>query len=172
MPELSPKTKQYHKQRVRSVMVQQPMVTIVGIQKHLAADGLPLDRGYIASLVRAIQTERIKRADTWMLNSALAAFQDAMGEIARVGWDIANDQMASGRDRAAGLKEAREAYNDMFQMLFDAGVFERKLGTLDMAIRNTPLSEERKQALSATFGNWGLIEPPMEDVTPTTIGQP
>jgi hypothetical protein len=31
-------------------------------------------------------------------------------------------------DRAAGLKEACEAYINMFQMLFDAGVFERRIG--------------------------------------------
>jgi hypothetical protein len=170
MPELSPKTKQYHKQRIRSLMVQQPMITIVGMQKHLDTDGLHLDRGYIASLVRAIQTERIKRANTWTLNIALASFQDAMAEIARVGWEIANDQMAPGRDRAAALREVREAYNAAFEKLFDAGVFERKLGTIDATVRNTPLPEDRKQAIRAVFQNWGLIEPPLieapkEDVT-------
>ena len=51
-----------------------------------------------------------------------------MAEIARVGWEIANDQLASGRDRAAALKKAREAHNNMFQMLFDAGAFERRIG--------------------------------------------
>jgi hypothetical protein len=40
MPELSPRTKQY-----------QPMITIEGMRRHLAHDGLPLDRHYIASLV-------------------------------------------------------------------------------------------------------------------------
>jgi hypothetical protein len=89
MPELSPKTKQYHKQRVRSLMVQQPTITIEGMRRHLAAQDLPLDRHYIASLVKQIQTERIRRADTWTLNIALASFQDAMGEIVRVGWEIA-----------------------------------------------------------------------------------
>jgi hypothetical protein len=94
MPELFPKTKQYPKRRVRSVMVQQPMITIVGIQQRLAHDGWPLDRRYFASLVRAIQTERI-RAETWRLDVALSSFQDSMAEIARVGWEIVNDQMAS-----------------------------------------------------------------------------
>ncbi len=34
-----------------------------------------------------------------------------MSEIAHVGWEIANDQMAPGRDRAAALREIRGAYN-------------------------------------------------------------
>jgi len=54
-------------------MVQQLMIGILGMQRHLAKDGLPLDH-------------------------------------------------------AAGLKEARETHNNMFQMLFDAGVFEHRTG--------------------------------------------
>jgi hypothetical protein len=73
MPELSPKTKQYQKQRPRSLMVEQPMISTLDMRRHLAKDGLPLDR-------------------------------------------------------AAGLKEAYEAHNNMFQMLFDAGVFEHRTG--------------------------------------------
>jgi hypothetical protein len=70
-------------------MVQQLMIGILGMQKHLAKDGLP-------------------------------------------------------RDRAAGLKEACEAYNNMFQMLFDAGVFERRIG-----IGNT-LTAGQPEGLRAT----------------------
>jgi hypothetical protein len=65
MPKLSPKTKQYQKYRLRSLMVQQPMISTLGMQQHLAKDGLPLDC-------------------------------------------------------AAGLKDACEAYNNIFQMLFNA----------------------------------------------------
>lgn len=74
-------------------MVQQPMITIVGMQKHLDANSVHLDRGQLASPVRAIQTERIKRADTWTLNSALSAFQDTMTEIVVKAWEIVNDPM-------------------------------------------------------------------------------
>jgi hypothetical protein len=163
MPELSSKTKQYHRQRVRSLMVQNPMLTIEGMRLHLEKDGLPLTRHYIAKHVKAIQTERIRRANTWMLNMALADFQDCMSEIERVGWEIANDKFAEGRDRAAALREIREARNAIFEKLFDAGVFERKLGTLDATIRNTPLPEERKQAIRSVFENWGLLPAPKED---------
>lgn len=182
MPPLSTKTKHYHRERIRSLMVQQPHISAEGIRKALEHDGLPLDRHYISSLVKQIQTERIKRANTWTLNLALAAFQDAMGEIARVGWEIASDKFAPGRDRAAALREVREAYNAAFEKLFDAGVFERKLGTIDATIRNTPLTDEKKQAIEAVFTNWGLLpapkvsgnpadletSAPQEDATPTT----
>jgi hypothetical protein len=163
MPALSTKTKHYYRERVRSLIVQNPMISGEGIRRHLEAQGLTLDRHYINKLVGEIHTERAKRADTWTLNMALSSFQDAMAEIARVGWTIASDQMASGRDRAAVLREVREAYNAAFEKLFDAGVFERKLGSIDATIRSTPLSDEKKQAIEAVFTNWGLLPPPNED---------
>jgi hypothetical protein len=165
MPPLSTKTKHYHRERIRSLIVQQPHISAEGVRKALDAQGLTLDRHYIGSLLKAIHTERAKRADTWTLNMALASFQDAMAEIARAGWEIANDKNEPGRDRAAALREVREAYNTMFEKLFDAGVFERKLGTIDATIRNTPLSDEKKQIIEAVFANWGLLEGPKEDVT-------
>jgi hypothetical protein len=171
MPELSTQTKHYHRQRIRSLIVQQPQISPEGIRRHLMDQGLTLDRKYIAKHLKAIMSERAKRADTWTLNMALSSFQDAMAEIARVGWTIANDEMAPGRDRAAALREVREAYNAAFEKLFDAGVFERKLGTIEATIRNTPLSDEKKQAIEAVFTNWGLLTAPQEDATPGTTIQ-
>ena len=55
------------------------------------------------------------------------------------------------------MREIREAYNAVFEKLFDAGVFERKAGTLELAIRNTPLRDEKKHAIGAVFTNWGLL---------------
>jgi hypothetical protein len=186
MPAYSSDTKKYHRERVRSILVQNPMLAGEHIRRKLEQDGLVLDRNYINGIVNDIHRERAKRAETWTLNNALTALQDAMGEVVRVGWEIANDQMAPGRDRAAALREIREAYNLVFEKMFDAGVFERKLGTLDATIRNTPLSEDKKQSIEAVFANWGLIPqeplqitsdslqiaPPKEDATPPTDIQP
>lgn len=161
MPKISADSKRYYRERVRSIMVQQPMLFGQRIRRHLEQQGLILDRNYINGLVNQIHRERAKRADTCTLNNALASLQDAMGEVVRVGWEIANDKFAEGRDRAAALREIREAYNLVFEKMFDAGVFERKLGTLDAVIRNTPLTEEKKANLAAVFPSWGLAAPPL-----------
>lgn len=163
MPLVPTKTKHYYRERIRSVIVQNPQISGEGIRVRLQQDGLTLDRHYIGKLLGEIYTERAKRANTWALNHALSSFQDAMAEIARVGWEIVNDPMAKNQDRVMAMREIREAYNISFEKLFDAGVFERKLGTLDTTIRNTPLPEERKQAIRNVFTNWGLIEAPKEE---------
>jgi hypothetical protein len=69
-------------------------------------------------------------------------------------------------ERLAAMREIRAAHNDVFTKLFDAGVFERKLGTLDATIRNTPLPEEKKKTIRDVFGNWGLLPAPKEDARP------
>src|SRR5580704_14656130 len=168
MPKISTEQRQYYKSRIRSVIAQHPQISQVALAHRLKDDGLELDRKYLGSLLNDIYTERSKRANTWMLNQALSAFQDVMMEISTVAWSIANDQFARKQDRVMALREVREAHKDMFEKLFDAGVFERKLGTLDAVIRNTPLPEERKQAIRAVFTNWGLLEAPKEDEPSTT----
>ena len=165
---ISTDQRQYYKSRIRSVIAQHPQISQVALAERLKAEGLQLDRKYLGSLLHDIYVERAKRANTWMLNQALSAFQDVMMEISAVAWEIANDQFARKQDRVMALREIREAHKDMFEKLFDAGVFERKLGTLDATIRNTPLPEERKQAIRAVFTNWGLLEAPKEDATTTS----
>jgi len=53
------------------------------------------------------------------------------------------------------LREIREAYNAAFQALFDACVFERKLGTLDVTIHNTSFARGvgRLRPLSKSLGS-------------------
>jgi hypothetical protein len=89
MPSISAERKQYYKSRIRSVVAQHPQITQVALRERLAAEGLSLDRGYVADLLKSIHVERIKRLNTLTLNYALSAFQDTMMEISAVAWSIA-----------------------------------------------------------------------------------
>ena len=51
MPALSTKTKHYYRQRIRSLLVQNPMISGEGIRQHLEAQGLILDQRHINKLV-------------------------------------------------------------------------------------------------------------------------
>lgn len=84
MPRISQEQKQYYKPRTRSVLAQYPQATQRALQERLKADGLELDRLYLASLLKSIQLERVKRLNAPTLNYALPAFHDVMMETTAV----------------------------------------------------------------------------------------
>jgi hypothetical protein len=159
MPTISKDRQELYKSRISAIVSVNHQLTNNEISELLERDGIHLDRDYLSKLPRKVYQERTKRADRQTLNYALAAFEDTMTEVVRVAWSIANDKTARKQDRVMALREVREAHKDVFEKLFDAGVFERKLGTLDNVIRNTPLAPERKQVIRDVFGNWGLLRP-------------
>jgi hypothetical protein len=116
--------------------------------------GIKIELHYLSGIVRKLYAERARRAGRQTLNYAVASFEDTMTYVVRVAWEIANDQFALKQDLVIALREIREAHSAVLEKLFDAGVFERKLGTFDAAIGNTPLSEDRKQAIS--FSGWRI----------------
>jgi len=166
MPRVSHDHKQFYKARIRSLLTHNPQITQRELKERLEMEGINLDRKYLGTLVNGLYRERARRMDTLTLNYALAFFQDSMNEIAKHGWEILGNPMAKNMDKTLAMREIREAMTASFEKLFDAGVFERKIGTLDVAVRNTPLPEERKQAIRSVFTNWGLLPAPKEDVQP------
>ena len=59
MPNLSAETKHYYRERVRSFLVQNPMISGEGIRRRLEAQGLIIDRHYINnSLVKSMPSVR------------------------------------------------------------------------------------------------------------------
>lgn len=143
---------------IRKLMVVQHDMSAPEMKKQLEKLGLHFDVKYIRRLKEKVLGERKYRADRMTLNSALAAFQDVLSETAHIAWQIALSSQSSKRDRIAALKEIREAHRDVFDKLFDAGVFDRKLGTLDAnVIRSRPLSPEVETEILEAFQRWGVF---------------
>ena len=165
MPRITHDQKQFYKAKIRRLISIDHGISRRELQERLDSDGLHLDRDYIGKLYDEIIVERGKRMDRQLLNNALSSFEDTMTEIVKVAWDIANSSYLNPQARVMALREIREAHNAVFEKLFDAGVFDRKLGSLEPTIRNTPLPEEKKKAIREVFENWGLLPAPKEDAT-------
>jgi len=163
MPRISHEHKQFYKAKIRSLVSRNHLAPQRELQLKLEADGIHLDRNYLGKLLNEVYTERAKRADRTTLNNALASFEDTMSEIVKVAWEIAQSNWLNPQARVMALREIREAHNDVFEKLFDAGVFDRKHGSLELTIRNAPLSEEKKKSIREVFENWGLLAAPKED---------
>lgn len=127
------------------------------MQSQLSAAGVKLDLDYINKLRNSVAEEQSRRNDRRTLSRALAVVEDTLTETTRMAWQIALNPAARHGDRIAAMREIRKSHATMFQILFDAGIFERKLGTLEHEIRRAPLSEEQKKNISEAFQKWGLI---------------
>jgi hypothetical protein len=167
MPRITHDQKQFYKAKIRALISIDHGISRREIQERLDAQNLHLDRDYIGKLYDEIIVERTKRMDRRLLNQALSAFEDTMTEVVRLAWEIAKTPYLNPQARVTALREIREAHNDVFEKLFDAGVFNRKLGEIDLTIRNTPLTEEKKQAIRQVFEQWGLLPAPKEDAGTT-----
>jgi hypothetical protein len=172
MPRIAHEQKQFYKSKIRSLISIDHGISRREIQERLDKDSLHLDRDYIGKLFDEIMAERAKRTDRKLLNDVLSSFEDTMTEIVRVAWEIANTPYLNPQARVMALREIREAHNDVFEKLFDAGVFDRKRGSLELTIRNTPLPEEKKKAIREVFENWGLLPAPKEDAGTTSPESP
>ena len=162
MPRISHEHKEQYKANLRQLLTRAPDVTQLELVEGMKKLGFTLDRFYLSKLVAEIRRERVRRADRQTLNYALASFEDTMSQIVRVAWDIATEPYINPQARVMALREIREAHNDVFEKLFDAGVFNRKLGEIDLTVRNAPLPEEKKKAIREVFEQWGLVEPHKE----------
>jgi hypothetical protein len=172
MPRITHENKQFYKAQIRRLISIDHGISRRELQERLDKDGLHLDRNYLGKLYDEIIVERSTRMDRQLLNKALSSFEDTMTEIVRVTWEIANTKYINPQARVMALREVREAHNDVFQKLFDAGIFEKKLGLIDLTVRNAPLSEEKKKQIREVFTQWGLLPAPKEDAGTTDAPAP
>jgi hypothetical protein len=168
MPRITHEQKALYKSKIRSVIARNHQISAVELSEVLKTGGLDLERHYLGKLMKEVNAERVRRADRQTLNFALASFEDTMTEIVKVAWNIANSSWMNPQARVQALREIREAHNDVFEKLFDAGVFNRKLGEIDLTIRNAPLPEEKKKLIRDTFEQWGLLKAPKQEDAPIT----
>lgn len=149
---------QFFLQNIRKLLVIQHDMPLREMQHQLEENGIRLHLDYINSIRNKIIRERARRAEQKALSSALAAFEDVLTETTKIAWQIALSNQSTRKERIAALKEIREAHKDLFDKLFDAGVFDRKLGVLEHAPK-AALTLEQKAQLIETMIRWGIVQP-------------
>jgi hypothetical protein len=160
MPSYSKENKDYHKSRIRAVLVISPGASVREIQQSLGAGKTPLKlhHDYINKLKNAIFKERSKRNHK-EINQRISSLQDKLQKIDEQLWQIAASPDSSKRDKVTALKALAEHELKLLQAEMDAGVYTRKLGEVEIeARRNQPIDPDHEKRTLQAFENWGFIE--------------
>ena len=161
----SKERQQEHISQIRRILVVKPEASILDIKESLSKQRSPLDldKDYINKLVNRIRKERAKRLDKYTINVILANFQDEVEELKKRLWLIITNPNSSDQSKISAIRELRTSSKDLFDKMFDAGVFKRKLGEIE--IGKTLSSEEQDLIKQAIALNYGTKEDPESTAT-------
>lgn len=150
----------YYLDRVREVLVLKPNAGRVLIKKILQENPenpLVLGEAYVGILKKKILGERRRRYDFVKVEERLAELQDRTEGIVAQLWRIVLDGTADERARVAAAKTIIEADHKFFEAQMNAGVFERKLGTVEVEHSHF-LAPEHVALVKTVFKNYGIIK--------------
>ncbi len=134
MAHYSKEQKDEFKSIIRSMIVRKPDLSIRQIVDLLANNPkrpIKLGKNYVHALVKHIRRDRKKRIDYYILNEVLGKFEDEVEEMKQILFGMIQSREVPARTKIAAIKEYRDSSLALFDKMFDAGVFERKLGTVD-----------------------------------------
>lgn len=157
---------EYHKSRIRDIMILKPSVSAEGIQQSLEQslmDPIRLDREYIRKLVKKIKKDRLVKIDRADIKERIGIMRETYELVAEQMWRILLDGTADGKGRVAAGKVIVDSQKILLEAEMNAGVYDRKLGTL--ALENTGtvehihrLDPEMKAPIMKALENYGIIK--------------
>jgi exonuclease VII large subunit len=135
-----------HMAQIRRILVMKPQASIREIKEALLKQRKPLklDKDYVNKMVNKIRKERVNRLNYYTINKVLAEFQDEVEELKKRLWAIISKPSSTYQEKISAIRELRNSSRDLFDKMFDAGVFERKLGELGVKDK---MDEEEKELI-------------------------
>ncbi len=157
MASYSEQTIEYHKKRVQQIITIDPTATATAIQHALieSDEPLKLERHYIGRLINKVRGEMLHRFDTAKAEERLSQIQNRNELVIREMMRILTNPITPSAERISAGRTIVETESRFFEMQQNAGLFERKLGTID--IQHHTLLPERKILILRAFRNYGFI---------------
>lgn len=162
------------KRAIRDVIALDPLISVDNLRQALAkknfrtASGEPLTWHYIAKLVRKVNRETATEVSRQVTDERVAKIKEryrlAMDQLLKIAF-YSKEMQEQGmppptyKERISAIREILKWDIAIFQAEMDAGVFERKLGTLEIERRSAPLPPELKAAIIGAMRQWGLPVP-------------
>lgn len=133
------------KEIVRRIKVMNPKMGVGKIREVLLKRKPPLSLSvkFLNSLVKEIAKENAERYRNTTIEIVLGKYQDEIEELKNRLWAIINNKLTTNSEKIAAIRELRNSSSDLFEKMFDAGVFERELGK----IKIDNLTDEEKELI-------------------------
>lgn len=158
---------------IRDVIARNPMISVLQLQAVLkergfkTAEGNPLHWHYLAKLVRKLNREKVIAVDLQKVNERLAETKERYRVMVEMLWRIIDYRVEYLTQYLMGPPSHAEkisAANTLIKLdlailkaEMDLGIFDRKLGTLDLNLyRATPLDPEKAAKIAEAFKRWGI----------------
>lgn len=158
MPAYSKDNELYHMDRIREALFIRPKAGALTIQRILEQDRnspLHLHQDYVNRLLTKIRKERAHRQYK-KINEEIATMEDEFEwlreETIRI---LLGNADSAGKVRAiAAMWKMRI---DLYEAKLNAGIFERRLGVLEIEKRYRPLPPDLKSKIIEVMRNWNVI---------------
>jgi len=158
---------------VRDLIVRNPLISGHQLCRDLAekgfktSNGNPLDWYYVAKLVRKLNREKALAVDQQKIGERLAITKERYRVIIEKMWRIIDykwEYLERYHEYPPDSDQVMKAANTIIKLdlailkaEMDAGIFERKLGTLDVKLPQlAPLDPEVAAQITEVFTRWGL----------------
>lgn len=163
MPQYTKENEQKHLEAVKQVMALNPGISIQGIRRSIEkSKKLTLDATYIGRLRERVRDERKKRFDDKRVEEKIAEMEDTTHQLVRKLWRIILGKGKSAVTNSNIIEAAKAIVNaehKLFQAQLDAGIFERKLGELEVKERYQISKADREKIMKAMV-NFGIVKAP------------
>jgi hypothetical protein len=158
---------------IRNEVARNPIISVVQLQNALkehgfkTAQGNPLDWRYVSKMLRKLNREKALSVDQQKVNERLAITKERYRVIIESMWRIIDwkpEYIEQYNIYPPKVGERIKAANTIINLdlailkaEMDAGIFDRKLGSVDVNMyRAAPLDPEKAALIAGAFKRWGI----------------
>lgn len=190
MPRIDEHKEAAIRQEIRLAIATNPMISIGGLQKHLlergykTAHGNELDEVYLQKLIRKLDSEAMRGVDQADVNRRIMevrqrfdAVLHGLFKIAYWKWEYLHEgvTMPTPAERVMALTAIARMDTTLLSAEMDAGIYKRKLGTLEVEQTHT-LDPALLSPIMLALRNYGIVNSVIEqqphDTTTRAITDP
>ena len=159
MPAYSKERQDYHKERIREVLVIDPRASLEKIRQGLTMhrDPLTLDLAYISKLRKKIWKERQQPADPFALQQRVAEIEDRTRVIIGQMWSYMGSPSVEDKTKINAAKVIVDAEHKLLEAQMNAGFYDWKLGTVEH-VHTHQLDPAAKTAILSALANYGIVK--------------